>query len=239
LPMVKLFISLILTGAALSVHAQLTAEQLIDRSIQYHDPQGLLEQAETTLHFIESRPNSSDSKTTVVLNPWKEEFKLIRKAEEKEIVTSLNEGVYSYTVAGVSPTPKEVSSFRLDDRRSDVMRTYYHYLWYMPMKLLDPSTIIDPDTKQTDFFGRQALQIRVTYDPTVGKDIWYFYFDPDSYALIGYRFYHNESVNDGEYIIFEGEEVHQSVRIPKSRTWYTHKDDRLLGTDVLHRFTVQ
>lgn len=108
------------------------------------------------------------------------------------------------------------------------------------MKLRDPGTIIDPKVKNKDFFGRKALEIRVSYDPSVGKDVWYFNFDPSSSALIGYRFYHDESANDGEYILFEGEATHRSVRIPpQRRTWYTHKEDRLLGTDVLNRLRVR
>jgi len=57
--------------------------------------------------------------------------------------------------------------------------------------------------------------------------------------MIGYRFYHDESANDGEYILLEGETTDGSVRLPKRRTWYTHKDDRLLGTDVLDRLRVR
>ena len=57
--------------------------------------------------------------------------------------------------------------------------------------------------------------------------------------MIGYRFYHDESANDGEYILLEGETTDGTVRLPKSRTWYTHKDDRLLGTDVLDRLRVR
>jgi len=67
----------------------------------------------------------------------------------------------------------------------------------------------------------------------VGKDIWYFYFDKKTVALIGYRFYHDESKNDGEYITLDGEEIIQGIRIPKNRKWYYNKDDKFLGADFL------
>ena len=103
------------------------------------------------------------------------------------------------------------------------------------MKLRDPGTRIDPQVLDTEFSGEPALALRVTYDPDVGSDIWYVYFDPTTSALVGYRFYYDEEANDGEYIELEGEVEGAGLRIPKARTWYTHGDNRLLGTDTLTR----
>lgn len=113
------------------------------------------------------------------------------------------------------------------------MKDYYQYLWALPMKLKDPGTIIDPNVHARDFFGQELLEVRVTYDQEVGNDIWYFYFHPDTYALSGYRFYHDESKNDGEYILIEGEKQVNGMKIPARRHWYTHTDRRLLGTDEI------
>jgi len=55
--------------------------------------------------------------------------------------------------------------------------------------------------------------------------------------LIGYRFYHEEAKNDGEYITLEGEESVQGIKIPKNRHWYYNKDDKFLGADFLVRGT--
>ena len=101
------------------------------------------------------------------------------------------------------------------------------------MKLKDPGTIVHPDAKVQDFFGQSLIEIKVTYDPLVGADTWYIYFDPKDFSLKGYRFYHDEEINDGEYILFEGELSYRNVRIPKQRKWYTHKEDRYLGADIL------
>jgi hypothetical protein len=77
------------------------------------------------------------------------------------------------------------------------------------------------------------LEIKVTYDPEVGADIWYFYFDPSTFALSGYRFYHDESKNDGEYILLEGEITINGVKFPEKRAWHTHKEGKYLGNDDL------
>ena len=101
------------------------------------------------------------------------------------------------------------------------------------MKLRDEGTQIYEKVTTTTFQDKEVLSMKVTYDKAVGEDIWYFYFNPKNYALVGYRFYHDEDVNDGEYIPLEGEEVINGIRFPKTRTWYVNKDDRLLGADIL------
>ncbi|MDB4303987.1 DUF6503 family protein, partial [Desulfosarcina sp.] len=77
------------------------------------------------------------------------------------------------------------------------------------------------------------LVLKATYDETVGSDIWYFYFDPETYAIEVYQFFHDESKNDGEYILLTEKETISNIKIPKNRAWYTNKEDKLLGTDIL------
>lgn len=107
--MLKAFITLLFTCTLLYTYAQITAVELIDKSIHYHDPEGLLEMGEVSLYFTESRPNSPDRQTTVSLNPWGETFSLIRNSSDKKIISSLGGGLYTYTVDGVSPTQEEIT----------------------------------------------------------------------------------------------------------------------------------
>jgi hypothetical protein len=67
----------------------------------------------------------------------------------------------------------------------------------------------------------------------VGKDTWYFYFDPKTLDMEIYQFFHDETKNDGEYILLSDFIDMKGMRIPANRAWYTNLDDKLLGTDVL------
>ena len=231
-----LLINIFSTGL---LSGQYSAEEVIQKSIRHHDPDGILEKNEVTFHFTETRPKSSNRKTKIVLHPKRESFEMHRVVDGNTVCTMLNNGEYSHTVNEKEPNAAEIKKYLLTDERSDMMRTYYHYLWYMPMKLMEPGTIIHNEIDKVDFFGKESLQVKVTYDPAVGDDIWYFYFDPKTYALCGYRFYHDEAANDGEYILFDSETNYKSLRIPKSRTWYTHQENKLLGTDILERMEVK
>ena len=48
-----------------------------------------------------------------------------------------------------------------------------------------------------------------------------------------YQFFHDESKNDGEYILLTGIETINGIKIPKKRDWYYNKDEKYLGTDLL------
>jgi len=96
-------------------------------------------------------------------------------------------------------------TYRLEPDQLSGWRDYFIYMYGLPMKLRDPGTRMDPAVERAEFAGREVLSLRVTYDPEVGGDVWYFYVDPVTFALVGCRFFHVESDNDGEYLVFEGE----------------------------------
>jgi hypothetical protein len=83
------------------------------------------------------------------------------------------------------------------------------------------------------FMGKRYLVLKVTYEDPVGGDTWYFYFNPENYAMEVYQFFHDEAKNDGEYIILTEEESIKGIKMPKNRAWYYNSDDKYLGTDIL------
>ena len=68
-------------------------------------------------------------------------------------------------------------------------------------------------------------------------DVWFFYFDPGTYAMEIYQFYKGEpdgaGKDTGEYILLSGMEEVEGIKMPKTRAWYYNKDDKYLGTDIL------
>lgn len=234
-----LFILIISITTSSSNFSQMTASDLIKKSIEYHDSHGALMHHDVTLHLNEKRPNGSDRKSTVAFNISKQRYSNSRLSEGVEIITTIQKDKLNITIDGRSEySEEEKKKYRINPDRAETMKDYYQYLWLLPLKLEDKGTIIDPKISNTDFYGKASLEIKVTYDPNVGKDTWYFYFNPTTYALQGYRFYHVEANNDGEYIILDGETSSHGVKIPKSRKWYTHKEDKFLGEDVLDKLEI-
>ena len=170
----------------------------------------------------------------ITLRPDGGRFELRGRYRGSDFQYWTEDGAWSATVDGETDLdPDVLERMRLHREDGLFWQSYYGLLIGLPMKLRDPGTRIDPEPVSTTFDGKDVLSIRVSYDPEVGQDTWYFYFDPDSAALIGCRFYHDESANDGEYIVLEGLIEANGMRLPRHRRWYVNEDDRFLGADEI------
>ncbi len=209
------------------------AEQLIARSVAHHDPEGIWSSFRGELRLREIRPDGGGRTADVSLDVPASGFRYAAAMDGLDVVKVVEDGRCEATVDGRAPDPQTAERLRLSCDQLQRSRNYYLYLWGLPMKLRDEGTIVHPEVLETDFQGRPVLAAKVTYDPEVGSDTWYFYFQPESAEMVGYRFYHDEALGDGEYITLEGRADVGSMRLPARRRWYTNADDRFLGEDVL------
>lgn len=232
-----LFISTLFAASQLPLAAQVeapAAATVVERSIAYHDPLGRWPQSSFSLELSESRPDGSERPTQLSFDNGTGFFEIHTTRDDAAIEGVLAAGDCTLRLRGSSEfSDEEREKYRLTCERVAWLRDYYTYLWGLPMKLHDPGTHIDPDATDSQYQQKQVWEVRVTYDESVGTDTWYFYFDQETYALAGYRFYHDEVKRDGEYIVLEGETEIEGVKLPRERAWYTHAEDEYLGTDTL------
>ncbi|WP_420385145.1 DUF6503 family protein [Roseivirga sp.] len=214
---------------------EISGEELLDRALAFHNPSGRWEKAELQLTIDMETPGRPVRRSQLTIDNEASTFyiKILNRGNLSEFWVDANDStraLYNF----MAPTDSiQADSLNLTPERALRWRNYYSYLYGLPMKLNDPGTKIDPVVQRTQFLNQEVLALKATYDAEVGSDIWYFYFHPETYAMVGYRFYHDEAANDGEYIVLEGLEIKNGIRIPKNRTWYTNAEDRLLGTDYL------
>ena len=209
-------------------------DALLTKSIAYHDPEGNWAQFKGALTIELTTPEQPVRISELTLNLPENRF--TAKTTRDTIVTyrEFFKDSCTFLLNGRSNlSTEEIETHRGTCERTEMMKNYYTYLYGLPMKLRDPGTLIDPQVTRKTFKDKEYLVLKATYDPEVGKDIWYFYMDPETYAMEVYQFFHDESVGDGEYIILEDLMEVQGMRIPKSRSWYTNKEDKFLGTDLL------
>ncbi len=217
----------------------LTPAQLLDRSIAFHDPDGQWADCRFTLVIDMAIPNRPLRSSKVVINNEKGTFELDMLQNDHLLQWMVDGEDSARTMVDFrEPTLAQADSLGLTAERARRWRDYYGYLYGLPMKLKDQGVKIDGGVISTTFQEKPVLALKVTYEATVGADTWYFYFNPNTYAMIGYRFYHDEAKNDGEYIVLSGMSIKNGMRIPKDRAWYTNAEDRLLGTDYLVKMDV-
>ena len=226
--------TLFFLSAQMLLSQELTALELLDKSIAYHDPQGRWAQFQGTFTVVMSSPNRAERTTEITIDLPNEYFKSTVRQNDNEIISELRQENCSFTFNGSANYSTEIAEkHRLNCNRTTTMRNYYTYLYGLPMKLKDPGTQLHPKVAEVSFQGETLYRLRVDYEEGVGKDRWYFYFDPVTFQLRHYQFYHDESANDGEYIVMEEEVEIAGIKMPQTRAWYTNKDKRYLGTDRL------
>ena len=216
------------------------AEDLLARSIRFHDPTGIWGNRAIELRWDGTDADGRERVAVEIrLDSDAAVFRLSGRYRGHAIEYSTSaEGMHA-TVDGTTDVPRETyEEMRLHREDGMFWRSYFSFLAGLPMKLRDPGTRIDPDILETDFEGGAVQAIRVTYDAEVGADTWYFYFDPTTAELVGCRFYHDESANDGEFIVFEGLVEGGGLRLPARRSWFVNADGSHLGTDVVRSVAV-
>lgn len=231
-----LFLILFLLISFQSIGQELTGAQLLDKSIAYHDPNDTWRSFNGTFVVTMSTPDGKERVSDISLDLTKEYFRVNSTKDGVSISQTVDQGECQLLLNGsgaISEEDKE--KHRLSCERATMYKNYYTYLYGLPMKLKDPGTIIDPKTRKKTFKGKEYLVLRATYEKEVGGDIWYFYFDPTTYAMEVYQFFRDESIPDGEYILLTEEQEISGIKMPKNRAWYYNKDNKYLGTDVLTR----
>ncbi|MEE9361727.1 MAG: DUF6503 family protein [Cellulophaga sp.] len=219
-----------------SVAQDITGIQLLEKSIKYHDPHNSWKSFNGDFTVTMESPKGDLRISEISLNLPQQYFELSTIKEKNTILQILDKGICTLNFNGKTEISKEdKATYRINCKRATTMKNYYSYLYGLPMKLKDSGTIIDSVVKTKTFKGKTYLVLKATYEKEVGKDIWYFYFNPNTYAMEVYQFFHDEVKNDGEYILLTGEETIQGVKMPKVRAWYYNNNDGYLGTDILSR----
>ncbi|WP_418603624.1 DUF6503 family protein [Hwangdonia sp.] len=232
--------SLFLLFGIMSFGQQIKGSELLDKAIKYHDPQHKWKTFNGTFHVTMETPNSSNRNSKISINLPEEHFYL--KAKKDTVVTEydVKKEACTITLNGKTDLSNQVlKTHNLSCERAYLYKNYYTYLYGLPMKLKDEGTIINDVIEQKTFKGKAFLVLQVTYDASVGKDVWYFYFNPKTYAMEVYQFYKTDDTgsikkDSGEYILLTDEEIVNGIKMPKTRAWYYNKDDAYLGTDILN-----
>ena len=222
-----LFLFLLLSIATFS--QQITGNQLLEKAIHFHDPKGNWKTFNGELFVTMKTPDQIKRKSEIRINLPREYFYIKSYKDASTEEYTVNKGICSKVVGGdknPSNDPKKTC------KRANLYKDYYTFLYGLPMKLKDEGTIVHQKVAKKIFNGKEYWVLKVTYDENVGKDRWFFYFNPKNYEMEAYQFFKKEE-NSGEFILLSGLEIIQEIKMPKTRDWYYNKDNRYLGTDLL------
>ena len=215
---------------------EITGKELLEKAIKFHDPNGNWEAFNGTLFVTMETPKSPKRVSEINIDLLNQIFSVKATSGKNTSGYVVNrDSVQIFFNGDKNPSEEILKKNRLSKARAKMYQNYYTYLYGLPMKLKDPGAIIHNEVMLDKFKGDEYYVLKVTYDKKVGGDTWYFYFETETYQMRYYQFYHDESKHDGEYILLDGLETINGVKMPKKRSWYMNKDDKYLGTDILSK----
>ena len=217
---------------------QLSGTELLEKAIEYHDPNGHWNQFSGSLNVIMQTPDGADRDSKIAINLPEEYFQVTAKRDTIITTYTIDKDACDIQLNGKGNLSEAtLKEHNLSCERANLYKNYYTYLYGLPMKLKDPGTHISETIEVKSFKGKEYLVLKATYDEAVGSDVWFFYFNPETYAMEIYQFFKGDpkgkGKDTGEYILLSEEAIVNGIKIPKIRAWYYNKDDKYLGTDLL------
>ncbi|MFN2458093.1 MAG: DUF6503 family protein [Chitinophagaceae bacterium] len=210
------------------------SQQLLDKTIAYHDPKHNWTKLKTHLYLTSTDTAGNENPFEIEIDNATGYFCHITHEDGKEIVKGLSNGKEFYLING----KKEISGedrekYNLTPDGVKWVRSFYGYLYGLPMKLRDKGANISDKASNEVFNGKRYQIIGITYDPEMGKEVWTFFLDPKTAAMEAYRFMFSAGSNEGEYVLLDQIVMVDGIKIPKVRKWYLVKGNKYLGTDNL------
>tara|TARA_B110000971_G_scaffold140664_1_gene143786 strand:+ start:249 stop:956 length:708 start_codon:yes stop_codon:yes gene_type:complete len=227
------FLLLVLFISVAAFAQKITGDELLEKSINFHDPTRNWETFHGELIVTMETPNGVPRKSSIRINLPEQYFSVKTIRDTITTTYTIRKRDCNIAINGnENPSEEQIKKFSLSCERANMYKNYYTYLYGLPMKLKDEGTIIDQTVTTKKFKGKEYLVLKVNYSKEVGKDTWYFYFNPKTYAMEVYQFFKEEK-DSGEYILLSGLETINDIKMPKKRAWYYNKDEGYLGTDIL------
>ncbi len=216
--------------------SKMTAQEVLKKSIAFHDPKGQWASLHKKLYFHAKEIGNDSIYEQVLLDNRTTYFCHFSRADgkviEKEMLDTLAIGRINGDTAMSADDRKK---YRLMPRQIRSARNSYVFLYGLPMKLNDKGTILNDTVKIDTFNGKNYLVLSVKYEKGVGTDTWFHYINPQTFALEGYRFNHNRQPNDGEFILCQDLIDVSGIRMPKVRLWHENKTGAYMATDILEK----
>ena len=212
---------------------EITGEALLESAINFHDPNGRWTTFKGEFMVTMKTPKSTSRKSIIQIDLPAQYFAMTARKDTIVTEYTLDKQGCCFSFNGnKNPSEKIIKKYNLNCERARMYKNYYSYLYGLPMKLKDKGTLVHKIVTRKTFKGKEYLVLKVNYSKNVGKDTWYFYFDPKTHAMEVYQFF-KETKDSGEYILLSGLETINEIKMPKVRAWYYNKDNLFLGTDIL------
>ncbi len=216
--------SLLFILLSFTLCSQNEAHEIIQKSIQYHDPNGNWNKLQASIQInsiVERKGKRDTSSRSIIFDFPQNIFQMNYLVDAKEAKLYLDDAnCFGEMVDEQSLTKEHLADKNITCERARMFNNYFRFLIGLPMKLMDEGTIIHDIVKEGSYKGKLYYIVKVTYQPEVGSDTWLFYFDKKTYELQIAEFSKDGSFNSGETIEINNKLKFQKMLLPGQLVWY-------------------
>jgi Family of unknown function (DUF6503) len=226
-----LLVIILLSFASLA-QAQLTANDILQKSIKVHNPNQRWHKLKAAFDMSIVREKHADRLFTIALNVPKKQFFYQVKTDTLRYSQGLKGDKLAISLNGKSAVSEaDIKKQGLTQTRTQYLKEVYEYLLLLPMRLQNDSTKLSK-TYSTEIFNKtNCYKLTIQYEPINENETWHFFIDTQSFILKGYQFYVKDKTTNGEYIYLEDYATIKGILMPKTKLWYWNKDGSFFRTD--------
>lgn len=227
------FLILLLSISAFA-QAQLSAYEILQKSIQVHNPQQRWHTLKVEFDMSIVREKQADRFFTIALNLPKKQFSYQVKTDTLRYSQGFKADKLAISLNGKSDVSEaDIKKYDLTQTRTQYLKEVYEYLLLLPMRLQNDSMQLSK-TYSTEVFNKTTCyKLTLQYEPIHENETWHFFIDTQSFMLKGYQFYVKDKATNGEYIYLEDYATIKGILMPKTKLWYWNKDGSFFRTDKI------
>jgi hypothetical protein len=212
--------------------AQLSALEVLEKSIEVHDPKNRWKRFEAALEMSIVREKVADRVFTIHLDLRQKSFGYEVKNDSLHYKQGFRDTSHYVFLNGETtvPTPL-ILRYDLGKKRTQYLREVYEYLLFLPMRLKNDVKFLSKEPVKEVFNQKSCYKITFQYEPIDENETWHFFIDQQTFVLHGYQFYLKDKTTNGEYIYTTDYELIKGILMPKTKSWYWNKDGSFFRTD--------
>jgi hypothetical protein len=212
------------------------AREILDKSIQFHDPDGKWASVKLKLKLQEPRVGNPKRYSIVSLDNTTQAFELQRNRDDhvsKHIIDK--NGISKTLLDGKADFPEElVKKYRLDPARNTGYKNFNQMMYGLPMVFEGEKMGNIYALKETLFEGREVFAIDIELKTPIIEPIWRLLIAKEDYQLVGLQIFDPFEPEKGEELVFQDLMPLGNMQIPRTRHWIAlNSNKKYLGSDIV------
>jgi hypothetical protein len=214
----------------------LTAAEILEKSIKFHDPEGKWNQFSGKLKLNVCFQNTGNTYGTEIIeiDVARDFYQWTRLINGFKVVKGIEDGRIFYSVNGNSnPSPEERKAFSINENNISMMKEHHYWHFGKFNHLKNIGATLQPQVTKAVFIDKPCYQLTFTGENLKVNHPYFkqkniFWIDPVTFAIVGW-------IYDTGYGRMEGTININGLKVPAVETWYSKENNNLQGVTLFSR----